>query len=149
MFWIQFLLVVAVLAVTVFGLRALRSDKALALKRILALLFVLAAVCAIIFPNLLSEVAHFFGIGRGTDFLLYGFIVVSMLFAVAVIRAKARSDARVTRLARAVALIEARDREMKNSGQANRQYVLSNPSALHTPQSERAHTEQTTPQHDL
>lgn len=108
MFWFQFLLVIAIVWVTVFTLRSLRSDKSLAMKRLLALLFVIAAIVAIIFPNLLTLIANFFGVGRGTDFLLYGFIVIGMLFAVAVIRAKARSDARVTQLARSVALNEAR-----------------------------------------
>lgn len=111
MFWFQFLLVIAIIGVTIFALRSLRSDKSLAMKRLLALLFIVAAVLAIIFPTMLTVVANFFGVGRGTDLLLYGFIVIGMLFAVAVIRAKARSDARVTQLARAVALLEARREE--------------------------------------
>lgn len=116
MFWFQFLLVIAVVGVTVFTLRSLRSDKSLAMKRLIALLFVVAAIVAIIFPNLLTVIANFFGVGRGTDFLLYGFIIIGMLFAVSVIRAKARSDSRVTRLARAVALYEARrEDELKRS----------------------------------
>lgn len=111
MFWFQFLLVIAIIGVTIFALRSLRSDKSLAMKRLLALLFIVAAVLAIVFPNMLTVIANFFGVGRGTDLLLYGFIVIGMLFAVAVIRAKARSDARVTQLARSVALNEARRQE--------------------------------------
>jgi hypothetical protein len=109
----QFLLIIAVIGVALLALRSLRSDRALAMKRLLALLFVVAAVVAISVPSLLTDIAHMFGVGRGTDFLLYIFIVIGMLFAVAVIRAKARSDARVTRLARAVALIDARERELR------------------------------------
>lgn len=114
MFIFQFLLITAVLVATAYALKVLPGAHALALKRILALLFVVAAVLAIIFPNTLTAIAHFFGIGRGTDLLLYGFIVMVLVFAVATIRAKARTDARVTDLARAVALIEARNTERGN-----------------------------------
>lgn len=104
----QLLLIVGVAAAAILALRFLPGERSLAIKRVLALLFVVAAILAIVFPNALTAVAHFFGIGRGADLLLYVFIVAVMMFAVAVIRAKARSDARVTELARAVALMEAR-----------------------------------------
>ncbi|WP_125099929.1 DUF2304 domain-containing protein [Leucobacter chromiireducens] len=105
---IQVLLILGVVIVAVLAIRALPGDRSLALKRIIALLFVAAAVFAIIFPNALTQVAHFFGVGRGTDLLLYLLVIMTLFFAVSTIRAKARSDARVTDLARAVALFEAR-----------------------------------------
>lgn len=104
----QFLLIIGVAIVAILAVRFLPGDRSLALKRIIAILFVIAAILAIIFPGLLTAVANFFGIGRGADLLLYVFIIASLIFAVATIRAKARSDARVTQLARAVALMEAR-----------------------------------------
>lgn len=104
----QFILVVAVFLGALLAIRSFRGEKSLALKRIFALIIAIGGVFAIIFPNALTAVANFFGIGRGTDLLLYGFVVATMIFGVAVLRAKARSDARVTELARAVALIEAR-----------------------------------------
>ncbi len=104
----QVLLIALVIIITLFAVRSLPGEKSLAIKRLLAMLFVVAAVIAILFPQLLSMVARFFGIGRGTDLLLYGFIIAGLVFAVLIIRAKARSDARVTDLAREVALIEAR-----------------------------------------
>lgn len=111
----QLLLIIGVALAAILAIRFLPGDRSLAVKRILALLFVIAAILAIIFPAMLTTVAHFFGIGRGADLLLYVFIIVGMLFAVAVVRAKARSDARVTELARAVALFEAR----MNEGRSN------------------------------
>lgn len=104
----QFLLIALIVLVAVLAVRFLPGERSLALKRIFAILFVVAAVLAIIFPNALTAVAHFLGVGRGTDLLLYVFVVMALLFAAAVVRAKARSDARVTELARAVALMEAR-----------------------------------------
>ena len=104
----QFLLIAGVVLAGFFAVKLMPGERSLALKRIFALLFVIAAVLAIIFPNILTAIANFFGVGRGTDLLLYVFIVMVLLFAVATVRAKARSDARVTDLARAVALMEAR-----------------------------------------
>lgn len=106
----QFILILGVVAVALLAMRMLPGERSLALKRIFALVFLVLAVLAIIFPNALSVVANFFGIGRGTDLLLYVFILASLLFGVALVRAKARSDARVTKLARAVALMDARSR---------------------------------------
>lgn len=106
--YIQILLIAGVILIALFAVRALPGEKSLAIKRILAILFVIAAVIAVLFPELLGAVANFFGIGRGTDLLLYGAVMLGLLFAVMIIRAKARSDARVTELARAVALMEAR-----------------------------------------
>lgn len=108
---LQFLLILAVLVIALLALRALRGEKSLALKRLFALL---GAVCAILFilvPEILTAIAHRLGIGRGTDLLLYLTVIAGMACLVAIIRAKARSDARVTELARAVALLEAREAE--------------------------------------
>ncbi|MGW9021734.1 DUF2304 family protein [Leucobacter chromiiresistens] len=104
----QLLLILGMVALAALAVRFLPGERSLALKRIFAILFVIAAALAILFPNALTAVANLLGIGRGTDLLLYVFIVAVLAFAVAVIRAKARSDARVTQLARAVALMEAR-----------------------------------------
>jgi hypothetical protein len=119
----QFLLIAGVIVVAILAIRFMPGERSLALKRIFALLFVVAAVLAIIFPNALTAVANFFGIGRGADLLLYVFILAALTFAVATVRAKARSDARVTELARAVALMEARllegeDRNTEGSSRA-------------------------------
>jgi len=111
MSFFQFLLIAVVVLAAVLAVRFLPGERSLALKRIYAICFSLAAILAIIFPSALTAIANFFGIGRGTDLLLYISIVMMLLFAVSMVRAKARSDARVTELARAVALMEARVRE--------------------------------------
>ncbi|WP_449277072.1 DUF2304 family protein [Leucobacter sp. GX24907] len=104
----QFLLIAAVVIAAALVGKFMPGERSLALKRIYTILFVIAAVLAIIFPSILTIIANFFGIGRGTDLLLYVFIIASLMFAVASVRSKARSEARVTELARSVALIEAR-----------------------------------------
>lgn len=113
----QFLLILVVVVAGAIAARFLPGERSLALKRIFAILFVLAAVFAILVPGALTAVANFFGIGRGTDLLLYLFIVAMLIFATATVRAKARSDSRVTDLARSVALMEARIREDRDGGE--------------------------------
>ncbi|NLA65878.1 MAG: DUF2304 domain-containing protein [Leucobacter sp.] len=109
----QLLLIIGVVIAALLAIRFLPGDHSLAIKRLLALLFAVAAVLSIIFPTALTALARIFGIGRGADLLLYVSIVAMLLFAVATVRAKARSDARVTDLARAMALMEARLREQQ------------------------------------
>lgn len=123
----QFVLILGVIAAVLLTIGFLPGDRSLAVKRLLALLFALGAVLAILFPDALTATAHFFGVGRGADMLLYLSVLAMLLFAIATVRSKARSDARVTELARAVALMEARLSETpaqstngntKNSGDA-------------------------------
>lgn len=104
----QFLLILGIAIAAMLAVRFLPGDRSLAVKRILALIFAAAAVLAILFPSTLTAIANFFGIGRGADLLLYVSIIGGLLFVVAMVRSKARSEARVTQLARAVALMEAR-----------------------------------------
>ncbi|WP_217136069.1 DUF2304 domain-containing protein [Leucobacter chinensis] len=108
MTFFQLLLIIGVLGIAVFSMTFVKGERSLAMKRLFALIAAAAAIVAILFPDLLTLIAHFLGIGRGADLLLYVFVIVSMLFAVSTMRAKARSDARVTELARSVALMEAR-----------------------------------------
>lgn len=108
MTFFQLLLILGIVAAAILSIRFLRGERSLAIKRIMALVAAFAAILAILFPSILTQVANFFGIGRGADLLLYVFIIGALLFAVATVRAKARSDARVTQLARSVALMEAR-----------------------------------------
>lgn len=119
MTFFQIALIVGITIATVFAVRVLPGEHSLAIKRILAFLFVVAAVLAIMFPSALTAIANVLGIGRGTDLLLYVFILTCMVFAVAIVRAKARTDARVTDLARAVALIEARHADHSESPDSN------------------------------
>lgn len=115
MTFFQLLLILGIVAAAILSIRFLRGERSLAIKRIFALAAAFAAILAILFPSILTKVANFFGIGRGTDLLLYVSVIGALLFAVATVRAKARSDARVTQLARSVALMEARLIERQES----------------------------------
>lgn len=110
----QLLLIIIVAVVAIFALRLLSGDRSLAVKRMLAILFAVAAVLAIVFPQALTWLAHLLGIGRGADLLLYVFVLATLVFGLGSVRTRARQDARVTELARAVALMEARLSEQQH-----------------------------------
>jgi len=106
--WIQIILIVALLGVAFYLLRARESARHLAIRRALVLLALLVGVVIILAPGLLSLVAHLFGIGRGTDLLLYAFIVVALFYVVTDYKRSLQQSRATTQLARELTLSEAR-----------------------------------------
>lgn len=106
------ILIKAVL-ITVFALLGLvillprRGARGIAIRRLTLVLVVVSAVIAVIFPSLTNAVASVLGVGRGTDLLLYGLIVVFLGFAVTSSAHNRRLDRQITDLARQIALTEA------------------------------------------
>jgi hypothetical protein len=80
----------------------------LAVRR-LTLLFVFScAVAAVAFPALVNSLANFVGVGRGTDLILYALVVVYVGNSIAASRRHRQMERDVTALARALALLDAR-----------------------------------------
>lgn len=106
------ILIKAVL-ITVFALLGLvillprRGARGIAIRRLTLALVMVSAVVAVIFPNLTNALASVLGVGRGTDLLLYGLIVVFLGFAVTSSAHNRRLDRQITDLARQIALTEA------------------------------------------
>lgn len=70
----------------------------------------IAMVVAVLNPGLLSQLAEWAGIGRGTDLLLYGLTAAFIVYALSqYLRNQAQRDV-IFRLARQVALNEAKQR---------------------------------------
>ena len=78
------------------------------MRRILALLFAVLAAVAIIYPPVISAVAAFLGVGRGTDLLLYMLVIVVLATWLVQWRYNIAVQTRLTELTRALALSEAR-----------------------------------------
>jgi hypothetical protein len=106
--WIQIILVVALLGVAFYLLRARETSRHLAIRRTLVLLALVVGIVVIIAPGLLSFVAHLLGIGRGTDLLLYAFIVVALFYVVTDYKRSQQQSRAATQLARELTLAEAR-----------------------------------------
>lgn len=103
---IQVLLVLGILAIIAW-LFAKRGAKQLAVRRLLVLAFAVFAVLTVMFPRVLTSIAHVVGVGRGADLLLYATVVV-LLGSLALAEARTKNaEKRTTVLARRLALDEA------------------------------------------
>ena len=103
---IQVLLVLGILAIIAW-LFAKRGAKPLAVRRLLVLAFAVFAVLTVMFPRVLTSIAHVVGVGRGADLLLYATVVV-LLGSLALAEARTKNaEKRTTVLARRLALDEA------------------------------------------
>ena len=105
---IQILLVAAITVVVLFFLRNRNAMRFQAGKKMLFALFVLACLVAVVYPDGMTALAHLVGVGRGADLILYA-LVVAFVFVSLNTYLKFRDyEARLTRLARRVAIAEAR-----------------------------------------
>lgn len=109
--WIQIILIAAILALGFAFFRRPGSDSHLAIQRLLLLGFVLIAILSVLFPTWLSWLANLLGVGRGTDLLLYGLLVVFLVFVYTQYRRNVDLNRRITQLSRRIALDEALARE--------------------------------------
>ena len=73
--WIQGLLIASIFALVVCLLRSRRSAQSQAWVKVGFVLFVLAGVYAVLRPNDTTVVAHWLGVARGTDLMLYALII--------------------------------------------------------------------------
>lgn len=105
--WIQILLIAAIVVLAVFMMRRTGADSHLAIRRLLMALFVVVAVLSVLFPQWLSWLAQFVGVGRGTDLVLYGLIVMFLAFIYTQYRRNIVLQRQLTLLARKIALLEA------------------------------------------
>lgn len=105
---VQLVLVLAVIVVSLALMRGGSNARHLAIRRLMLLLFAVVAALSIFFPELLTHVARFFGIGRGTDLVLYGLIVSFLVFMATTYQRFRHLEATLTKLSRRIALDEVR-----------------------------------------
>lgn len=103
---IQIVLVLAVVVVSLALMRGGSNAQHLAIRRLMLILFALVAALSIFFPQILTHVARFFGIGRGTDLVLYGLIVTVLVFMATTYQRFRNMETTMTKLARRIALDE-------------------------------------------
>lgn len=108
---IKVLLISATVALAVLAARSSPSPGHLALRRIFIVGAVIASALAVLFPDAVTWVAERAGVGRGTDLVLYLFIVVAVLGWLSTHRRLAELDHRLAQLVRTQALAEAVDRD--------------------------------------
>ena len=101
---IKVLLIAAFLVLAFLLLRPAGSARGHAVRTIVLVLLLIAAILAVIFPKIVNDIAVTVGVGRGADLLLYGFIVVFIANALATARKRRAQDQQITELARQMAL---------------------------------------------
>lgn len=98
---ISILMVVALLCVAFYAYRVMAQGNSMAL---LLLIFSLAAIFFVFFPEETIVIANMLGVGRGTDLLLY-FCFITGIILILLIHVKFRHQSiMITELARALAL---------------------------------------------
>ena len=104
MHWIQILLIGAVVALLVYLLRSRTNAKAKAWVKVGYVLFVVAAIYAILRPDDTTVVANWLGVDRGADLLSYALIIAFVFTTMSTYLRFKELELRYARLARAVAL---------------------------------------------
>ena len=101
---IQVLLIVAVGVIGWMMLRSPGGARHRAGRRIVTLTFVIFAIVSIAVPAVISRIAHFVGVGRGTDLLLYVLVIAFLLQILSSFRRNAALERQITRVARRIAI---------------------------------------------
>ncbi len=105
--WIQGLLITSIIALLVYLLRSRRSAQSKAWVKVGYLVFVIAGVYAVLWPNDTTVVAHWVGVDRGTDLMLYALIIAFSFTTLSTYMRFKDLELRYARLARAIALEDA------------------------------------------
>jgi small membrane protein len=102
--WIQGLLIASIFALVIYLVRSRRSAQSQAWVKVGFVLFVLAGVYAVLRPNDTTVVAHWLGVARGTDLMLYALIIAFSFSTLSTYLRFKDLELRYARLARAIAL---------------------------------------------
>ena len=105
---IKILLIASVLVGSAWLLKGQRRAGRLALTRLAGLLLAAGWVVAVIFPDWVTVVARWVGVGRGTDLVLYVTVVAFMFTSVLQQRRLRECEGRIASLTRAETLLEHR-----------------------------------------
>ncbi len=106
--WIQALLILSIIALLVYLLRSRTSARTKAWVKVGAVLFVIAAVYAILRPDDTTIVANWLGVDRGADLMEYALIIAFVFTTLSTYMRFKDMELRQARLARAIALQNAR-----------------------------------------
>ncbi len=106
--WIQALLIISIIALLVYLLRSRTNARTKAWVKVGSVLFVIAAVYAILRPDDTTVVANWLGVDRGTDLMEYALIIAFVFTTLSTYMRFKDLELRYARLARAIALQGAR-----------------------------------------
>ena len=102
----QVFLMAIILGLLWFALHHRSTTEAKAFSRIAFLGLTLLIVLAVLFPGVVTDIANTFGIGRGTDLVIYLVSIGLLFFSVSTYLKFGDMDRRITLLSRHIALLE-------------------------------------------
>jgi small membrane protein len=101
---IKLILITALVLAAVFAYRAGRGARSLAARRMGLTLVMGCGIIAVLTPSIVSRLANLVGVGRGTDLVLYVFVVASLFVWIGLYRRLHEMEERFVDLARQIAL---------------------------------------------
>jgi small membrane protein len=107
---IQVVLVLGFLLITYWFLSNRTSSKVRAWQKIGLLSLFILAILAVLFPNLLNDIANAVGVGRGADLVLYIFVFAFMAYVTIQYIKQKEHDRTTATLVRRIAIIEANEK---------------------------------------
>ena len=113
MILIQVILIVSLLIVGANFIGSRKTSRTQALKKLLLLLTIPAAIFVIMFPDTSTDVAHVLGVGRGADLLLYGLTIIIIFQAFDTYAKGKEEQKRSVAIVRRLAILEARMGQVK------------------------------------
>jgi len=109
--WIQVLLIASVVLLLVYLLRSRRNAQSKAWVKVGYVLFVVAAIYAVVRPDDTTVVANWLGVDRGADLIEYALVIAFLFTTLSAYMRFKDLELRYAQLARAVALEGARTPE--------------------------------------
>lgn len=116
MLWIQIILLLAILGVAALLNRSTADARHQAIRRLLLFAFVFGAAVSVIFPQWLSSIANWIGVGRGADLLLYALVIAFLGYIASNHRRTSLLTAHITTLTRELTITKAQLDDADNAG---------------------------------
>lgn len=114
-YWlIKGILIVSLVIVAFVIVRPVKTDSSLALRRIGMFLVLLAAIFAVIFPEIFNRFAKSIGVMSGTNLLVYLMVIVLLAQMASSYRKDLATKEKLTTLARQIALMESEIQETES-----------------------------------
>ncbi|WP_309647481.1 DUF2304 domain-containing protein [Nocardioides sp.] len=104
---IKFILIGCLLFLAWLMFRGPGTTTQVAWRRIAVSLVAAAGVVTVIFPDSLTWLGKLVGVGRGTDLLLYGYVVFSLFLLIGLYQRITRLESRLAQVVREIALTSA------------------------------------------
>lgn len=101
---IKLVLIVGLMTIAYISLRGRPSASNLAARRLLSVAVLAAGVVSVLNPDLVTRLANFLGVGRGTDLVLYVFVVAFLFTTVSLYQRLRSIEERHAKLVRRIAL---------------------------------------------